>query len=639
MKHSLKKYFTLFFCIAVITTKAQNYQPDKVNPKAIAVYERAMVLLSDDKIKDAIPLLLGAIALDENYADAFLSVAGAYGELKNYSKAVEYYEKAKNKDSIYFNVYNLPYSINLAGLGKFEEALSAVNKFLSISNISDRSLKSAKYRKRSYEFAVDYKQKHPNNNYVFEPMNLGDSVNSEKSEYYPSLTIDDSLLVFTRRAEGYREDFMESTFIKGHYTKAKVIKGDINIEPYKGAITVSADGEWMIFAGNFKTGMGDFDLYISYLTPQGWSEPENLGPTVNSGYWDSSPTLSPDNRVLYFSSNRPGGLGGKDLYACTRMANGKWSSAKNMGPFINSIGDETAPYIHADNQTLYYTSDGLPGYGNTDLFVVRKNNNGEWGAPENLGYPINTIENEGSIAVSSNGLTAYYASDRADSRGGLDLYKFDLRENIRPHKTLYVKGKVFDAKTNKGLPCAVELVDNSNNNTLMRIQTDELGKYFIPLPSGKDYTFTVNRKGYLAYSELYALSHKLSDSTYQKNIALQPLELNRSILLRNIEFATNSFQLLPLHLTELDKLLQLLIDNPSLKIQISGYTDNVGSDEDNLALSTNRAKAVAYYLTWKGIDVSRLGFKGYGAANPVADNKTEEGRARNRRTEFLITGL
>lgn len=623
----------------MITAKTQTYQPDKVNPKAIAVYERAMTLLTDSKIKDAIPLLERAIVLDENYADAFLSLAGAYGELKNYSKAVEWYEKARDKDSSYFKVYYLPYSINLAGLGRFEEALNAVTIFLSIPNISDRSLKSAGYRKRCFEFAVYYKRNHPNNNYIFEPINLGDSVNSEKSEYYPSLSIDDSLLVFTRRGEGYREDFMESSFSKDHFTKAKLINGDINIEPYKGAITVSADAEWMIFAGNFKSGMGNFDLYISYWTPQGWSEPENLGPNINSGYWDSSPSLSPDNRVLYFSSNRPGGFGGKDLYMSIRKPNGKWGPAKNMGPFINSIGDETAPYIHADNQTLYYTSDGLPGYGNTDLFVSRKNNLGEWGAPENLGYPINTIENEGSIAVSSDGLTAYYASDRADSRGGLDLYKFDLRENIRPFKTLYVKGKVFDAKTKMGIPCAVELIDNSNNNALMHIQTDELGKYFIPLPSGKDYTFTVNRKGYWGYSEWYALSGKSSDSTYQKDIALEPLELNKSIVIKNIEFATDSFKILPSHTSELDKLLQLMIDNPSLKIQISGYTDNTGNDADNLVLSANRAKAVAYYLVQKGIDVSRLSFKGYGAANPVADNTTEDGRAKNRRTEFMVTGM
>ena len=635
----MKKYLFILFCCAFVTAQSQTYQPDHVNAKAIAMYEKAMQQLSDGMIKDAVPFLLRSVALDSNYLDAYLSLAGVFGELKNYSKSVEWYEKVKSKDSNYFKIYNLPYSINLAGLGRFEKALNAVNIFLSIPNISERSLKSASYRKRCFEFAVDYKSKHPVSDYAFAPVNMGDSINSEKSEYYPSVTFDDSLLVFTKRGEGFREDFMQSTLRNGVFSKATLINGDINNEPSKGAITVSSDGDWLIFAGNFHRGYGDFDLYISYATPQGWSEPENLGPNINSGYWDSSPCLSPDNRVLYFSSNRPGGIGGKDLYMSNRLANGKWGPAINMGPFINTIGDETAPYMHADNQSFYFTSDGLPGYGGTDLFICRRDANGDFSKPENLGYPINTIENEGSICISSNGLTAYYASDRADTRGGLDLYTFSLREDIRPHKTLFVKGKVFDAKTNKGLPCAVELIDNSNNKALMRIQTDELGKYYIPLPSGKDYTFTVNRKGYLFYSELYELSKKQSDSTYQKDIALQPVELNTITAFKNIQFQTNSYQLLPVSLIELDKLLQVLNDNPAVKIQINGHTDNTGKESDNLILSTNRAKSVVDYLVSKGIDLKRLSFKGYGSSKPLADNVSEEGRSKNRRTEFEITGL
>ncbi len=635
----MKKYLFILFCCSIVSAKAQTYQPDHINAKAIAFYEKAMLQLSDGMIKDAVPLLLKSVSLDTNYLDAYLSLAGAYGELKNYASSVEWYEKVKNKDSAYFIIYNLPYSINLAGLGKFEEALNAVNIFLSIPNISSRSIKSASYRKRCFEFAVDYKSKHTTSDYAFTPVNMGDSINSEKSEYYPTLTIDDSLLVFTKRGEGIREDFMQSTLRNGIFSKAKLIEGDINNEPSKGGITVSSDGDWMIFAGNFHRGYGDFDLYISYATPDGWSEPENLGPNINSGYWDSSPSLSPDNRVLYFSSNRPGGIGGKDLYMSNRLPNGKWGPAKNMGPFINSIGDDTSPYIHADNQTLYFTSDGLPGYGGTDLFVCRKDVNGLWSTAENLGYPINTIENEGSICVSSNGLTAYYASDRADSRGGLDLYSFTLRDDIRPYKTLFVRGKVFDAKTNKGLPCAVELIDNSNNKALMHIQTDELGKYFIPLPSGKDYTFTVNRKGYLFYTELYELSKKQSDSTYQKDIALQPVELNNVFTFKNIQFQTNSYQLLPISLIELDKLLQVLNENPSIKIQINGHTDNTGNEKDNIVLSNNRAKSVVDYLISKNIESSRLSYKGYGSSKPVAANDSEEGKFKNRRTEFVVVGL
>jgi outer membrane protein OmpA-like peptidoglycan-associated protein len=310
-----------------------------------------------------------------------------------------------------------------------------------------------------------------------------------------------------------------------------------------------------------------------------------------------------------------------------------------MGPSINSAGDELAPFIHADNQTLFYTSDGLPGYGNSDLFVLRKNEKGEWGAPENLGYPINTIENEGSLAVSADGLTAYYASDRSDSRGNLDLYSFQLRPNIRPNRTLYVKGKVTDAKTKQGIPSTVELTDNNSNLVLMKVQTDELGDYLVTLPTGKDYTFTVNRKGYLFYSEVYALNRKEADSTYKKDIELNPVQLNASFVFNNILFATNSFELPVNGLAELQQLVQVLQDNPTLKVEISGHTDNTGNPKDNLTLSTNRAKAIVDYLMGKGIDHTRLSYKGYGDTQPIADNNSESGRAKNRRTSFTVTSL
>ncbi|TXT29149.1 MAG: OmpA/MotB domain-containing protein [Chitinophagaceae bacterium] len=396
----------------------------------------------------------------------------------------------------------------------------------------------------------------------------------------------------------------------------------------------------MLFTGRFSEGgYGNFDLYISYYTPQGWSEPQNLGSSINTEFWESSPALSPDKRVLYFSSNRPGGFGGSDLYVSYRQPNGKWSAAQNMGPQINSAGDDQAPFIHADNQTLYYTSDGLTGYGGSDLFLLRKNSKGEWGLPENLGYPINTIENEGSLAVSADGLTAYYASDRSDTRGELDLYKFEMRPDIRPNRTLYVKGIITDKKTKKRLPSTVELINNLTRETLMKIQTDETGEYFITLPVGKDYTFSVNRKGYLFFNELYELSNKQADSVYRKDIALQPVELNASLVFRNIQFATKSFQLPADASIELDKLLQVLVENPTLQIVIGGHTDNIGKKADNLLLSTNRAKAIVDWLSNKGIDKNRMSFKGFGDTQPISNNATEAGRALNRRTTVTITRI
>lgn len=635
----MKIAITLLYITFSLMAIAQSYQPKKVGKKAVSQFEKAMAKIQEDQLTQAIPFFEKAIEADSRYADAILSLAGVYGELKNYKSAVAYFERGKAIDPQYFRFYNLPYSINLAGLGRFEEALVAINEFLAIPELSDRSRKSGEYRKRTYQFGLDYSRKHPNNDYVFTPVNMGDSINSPRSEYYPSITINDSVFVFTRRGPGFREDFYESNILGNHsYGSSKLIQGDINLEPSKGAINISQDGEWLVFAGyDFRGGFGDFDLYLSYYTPTGWSEPINLGSSINTASWESSPSLSPDKRALYFSSNRPGGYGGKDLYVSYRLANGRWAPAKNMGPEINTAGDELAPFIHADNATLYFTSDGLPGYGNSDIYVCRKGPKGEWSMPENIGFPVNTIENDGSLFVASNGKTAYYASDRSDSRGGLDIYTFELNKRVRPAKTLYVKGTVYDVKTGKGIPSSVELIDNATRNTINNVQTDEKGNYFITLPVGRDYTFTVNRKGYLFYNDLFELSRHEPDSTYKKDIPLQPIELNASIVLKNIHFETNSAALQPVSIIEIDKLYQLLIDNPTLGVSINGHTDNVGNPAANLTLSTNRAKAVVDYLVEKGIKKDRLSYTGFGETKPISSNDTEEGRALNRRTTFVVT--
>lgn len=632
--------FLLLLCILFSFSARAQYDPSKVNKKAQQLYEEAWTAYRDGEPMKAIELFKKAIATDGGYVDAYLDLAGVYGDIKLYNDALANFEIARSKDTNYFRPFTLQYSVNLAGAGRFQDALNAVNTFLSNPKLGGRGLEAAVYRKKTYEFALQFAAKHAQDTYVFSPMNLGDSINSDQPEYYPSMTINDSILVYTRRGRNVREDFFESHKTAQGYSRAKMMAGDLNDDPFKGALNISQDGEWLIFAADYgQRGYGSYDLYICYWTPQGWSIPENLGPNINSEAWESSPCLSPDKKALYFSSTREGGFGQGDLYVSLRTAKG-WGPAQNMGPTINTAGGEIAPFVHADGETMYYTSDGLPGYGGTDLYMTKLNRaTGKWGTPVNLGYPINTIENEGSLFVAADGATAYYASDRADSRGGLDLYKFELRPDIRPARTLYVQGHVYDAKTKKGIPSAVELIDNNTNTIRTRIQTDETGFFFITLPVGNDYTFTVNRQGYLFYSKLYELSNGRADSTYRNDIALQPIEMNASVTLQNIRFESNSTTLLPVSLVELNKLFQLMQENPTIKILVSGHTDNVGNPADNLKLSNNRAKAVVDYLINKGIDAKRLSWKGFGETKPVADNKTEAGRALNRRTEFMVTGL
>ena len=640
-KNSAFCYKTTFLLLILnslfLICTAQWYDPEKVNKKAGEVYGIAYEEAQEGKYNESIAHLAEALKLDAKFVDVYLSRAGIYANLKNYTASVSDFETALQMDSVYSKTYLLPYSISLAGTGNFVKALTAVNEFLNSPDLNKQSIQAGNYRKAVYEFAVEYAKNHPSGNYIFAPVNLGDSINSTALEYFPSLTIDGSKMIFTRRIKN-DEDFYESNFMNGVWSKARPVGGKINTNFNEGAQNISQDGQWLIFTGcNYPEGLGSCDLYIAYKTKNGsWTEPENIGPVVNTDYWESSPSLSPDKKDLYFASSQEGGFGGRDIWVTHRLSNGKWSRPKNLGPKVNTSADEGCPFIHADNQTLYFNSNGHMGYGMTDLFLTRKINDSTWSDAENLGYPVNTIDDEGSLIVASDGKTSYYASDRSDSKGGLDLYSFELREDIRAARTLWVKGKVFDKKTNTGLPSSVELTDITSRKMVSKLQTDEEGDYLVTLPAGKDYAFNVTRKGYLFYSDNFSLIDNNIDSSLTVDIPLQPIEAGAFIVLKNIFFDVNKFQLKQESLTELDKVSMLLNDNPKLNIQISGHTDNVGKSADNLALSLNRAKAVTAYLLGKGIDPKRITSKGYGASKPVSSNETEQGKALNRRTELSV---
>ena len=590
--------------------------------------------------KAAIVKLGDALKAEPKFVDVYLSRAGIYANLKNYPASVNDFETAFKMDSVYSNTYLLPYSISLAGIGNFERALQTVNRFLQTPRLNAQSIKAGNYRKKTYELGIAHAISLKSKNapaYLFAPRNAGENINSDALEYFPSLTIDGSKMIFTRRLNN-DEDFYESNWKNGAWSKAQPVTGKINTNLNEGAQNISQDGEWLVFTGcNYPEGEGSCDLYIAYKSKSGeWTEPENMGRTINTEFWESSPSMSPDKKSLYFASSRQGGFGGKDIWVTNRNSAGKWSTPLNLGPTVNTSADEGCPFIHADNKTLYFNSNGHDGYGLTDLFLTRKQDNDSWGTPVNLGYPINTIDDEGSLIVSANGSTAFYASDGVDTKGGLDLYQFELREDIRSEKVLWVKGKVFDKKTKQGLPSTVELTDISSRKQISRLQTDEDGNYLVTLPVGKDYAFNVNRKGYLFYSDNFSVKPNKADSPMLVNIPLQVIEAGASVVLKNIFFDSKKFELQPASTTELDQLILLMKENPKLTILISGHTDNVGKPADNMLLSNNRAKSVVAYLQQKGIESKRVAAKGFGASKPVADNKNEAGKAVNRRTELSI---
>jgi outer membrane protein OmpA-like peptidoglycan-associated protein/tetratricopeptide (TPR) repeat protein len=629
-------FFIACFLFCSFCSHAQ-YNGSRIAKKAVEAYNKAIGQAQDGNYNNAIAALQEAVQKDAGYVDAYLSLGGIFGQLKDHPQSIAYYEKAFALDSNYTSEYRLPYAINLAGAGQFEKALHTINALLAKPNLNPNTRKAAVYRKKTFQFAVGFEKSDIAKGYEFKPVNLGDGINSSESEYFPSLPVEGNTLVFTRRVNNFNEDFFVSERSGAAWKPARRLSGSINTAQNEGAQVISQDASWLVFTGcNREGGSGSCDLYIAYKTDQGWSEAINLGGTINSEDWESQPCLSPDKQTLYFTSRRPGGLGGSDLYMSRLGANGKWSTPENMGAGINTSGDEACPFIHADNQTLYFTSNGWPGYGDEDLFVARRQPDGTWSAPQNLGYPINTIHREGTLFIAADGTTAYYASDRSDGKGGLDIYSFDMRSDIRPAKTLWVQGKVFDKKTGAGLPSSIELTDVNSKQVLSKVQTDEQGAYLITLPIGRDYAFNVGRRGYLFYSDNFSLANKELDSTYQKDIPLQPLEANAAVVLKNIFFDVARFELKPASVVELDKVVQLLQENPTVKIQIGGHTDAVGSAADNAKLSENRAKAVVTYLASKGIDRDRLSYKGFGAAQPVAENTTEEGRSQNRRTELKV---
>ena len=638
MSFTLRFAFVFIFTSIISSSQAQWYDPEKVNKKAGDIYAMAYEQAKEMQYEKALISMGEALKIDPRFVDVFLSRAGIYAEMKNYTASVKDFDMGFLMDSVYSATYLLPYSISLAGTGYFSKALQMVNKFLATPKLNTQSIKAGNYRKKSYEFALKYQQEKPLGSYVFAPVNLGTGINSSALEYFPSLTIDGKKMIFTRRVNN-DEDFYESNFINGAWSVATPLSGKINTNLNEGAQNISQDGDWLIYTGcNYPEGQGSCDLYIAYKTKNGnWTEPENIGPIVNTDFWESSPSLSPDKKDLYFSSSMQGGYGGKDIWVTHRGTNGKWSRPENLGSIVNTSADEGCPFMHADNQTLYFNSNGHPGYGLTDLFFTRMDDKGKFTTPVNLGYPVNTIDDEGSLIVSADGKTSYYASDGGITKGGLDLFSFQLPAPARALQTIWVKGKVFDKKTNAGLPSTVELTDIMSRRVISRLQTDEEGNYLVTLPKGKDYAFNVNRKGYLFYSDNFSMETALPDSPLVVNIPLQMLIAGSSVILKNIFFDVKKYELKPASLNELDKVIALLNENPKLSIQISGHTDNVGKPADNIILSVNRAKAVTAYFISKGINPKRLTAKGFGETKPISTNNTEDGKAQNRRTELSVT--
>ncbi|ALW86101.1 hypothetical protein AUC43_13965 [Hymenobacter sedentarius] len=549
-------------------------------------------------------------------------------------------------DAVHASEYQMLGDLALS-YGEYQTAMDAYKQLLKVAPKTQRNLAKSQRQLLTCEFALEA-MKHP----VGEaPVPLPAPMNSFKFQYFPALTADNRFLLFTGRpAASSGEDLFVSRQNKdGSFGAPVSISPAINTSYNEGAGSISGDGKTLVFAScDRPKAIGNCDLYISRRTGNNWSKPVNLGTNVNSTEWDSQPTLSADGRTLYFTSTRRGGQGQEDIYVTTLQPDGTWSAAQNLGTPVNTPGKDMAPFIHASGTTLYYVTDGLVGMGGLDVFRCEKTAAGKWSEPRNLGYPLNTFENEASLFITSDNQKGFCSRSRVSDEPlngarmtrerPVELFSFSVPAPVKARETsTYTQGRVFDAITKKPLKAEVKLYD---------VETDELTQFVTSDPEYGDYTVVLNEGHHYAMyaaADKYLLKSLSFDYTDQHtfdpltlDIYLEPVRSGRSVVLNNLFFDTNKYDLKPQSRTELNRLIEFLRQYRDVQIEVSGYTDNVGTPEANLQLSERRAQSVVAYLSSHGISPNRLRSKGYGEGHALAANDTEGHRQLNRRIELHI---
>ncbi|MFZ4400791.1 MAG: OmpA family protein [Bacteroidales bacterium] len=636
----------IFILIANNNFAQKDTKLSSKSKKAIKFYENATHFYDLRDNNSCLEELFKAVKEDSRFIEAYFLLAAVYNDLRKKEDAINAYQKAIEIDEDFypgalFAIGNLQLSI-----GKYEDAGINYQKYLDYNDGSPMNLHAAKKALEIIDFAK-YQIAHP---VPFNMVNMGGNVNSENNEYLPAITADEQTLIITvarpkdeqsTTGSNIEEDFYICHKKNGEWTKAEPIGSPLNTHGNEGAQCISPDGQVIYFtACNRDDGYGSCDIYSSNKIGNTWTVPVNLGPIVNTTTWESQPSISSDGKTLYFTSARSGGKGGMDIWKTIMDDKGKWCLPINLGDSINTKYDDVSPFIHPDNQTLYFSSDGRLGMGGKDIYYSRKNVKGEWAKPLNIGYPINTYADETSLVVNAKGELAFFSSNKPGGYGKLDLYSFELYEKARPFAVNYMKGKVYDSETHKVLEAKFELINLVTGEVVVQSKSNPLsGEFLVCLPIDKNYALNISKDGYLFYSENFAITENHSEmKPFIKDLPLKPIQIGESVVLRNIFFETDKFELKSESKVELGKLLLLMNQNPRMKIEISGHTDHVGTEKYNLSLSENRAKSVYNYLIANGILNTRLTFKGYGWTNPIESNDTETGRASNRRTEFKVIG-
>lgn len=635
--------------------------------------------LGDNFLIQAIDPYLSANTFNPNNAELNFKLGRCYLNSNFKQKALSYLEKAKKLDkSVDADIdFYLGQAFHLGN--EWDKALAHYTDFLKkmtsdtdpiLVRKADKFIKECKNGKDLSSRPLRVKIE-----------NLGKQVNTEFHEYKPYITADESMLFFTSRRPSstskekdpvfndYYEDIYYSTKqADGQWSQAKNIGEPINTADHDAISGLSIDGsKLIIYLGNKNNG----DLFESQLLGDKWGKPQDFGKNINTDkFHESSASYSLDGKAVYFISDKPGGNGDRDIYVSYRDEKGKWSKAENLGAVVNTEFGEEGVFMHPDGKTLYFSSQGHNSIGGYDIFkTILDEKTKKWSMPENIGYPVNTTDDDVFYVVSANGKHGYYTSVNSNGFGGRDLYMISFigeekKENpsevksevvqtktdtiVKPTEKIptplprltIVKGIISDDVTKKPLEASIEIVDIDKNQSIYSFNSNSFsGKYLTSLPAGKNYGIAVKKEGYLFHSENFNVADSSAFQEIIKDIALKKIEVGSTIVLKNIFYDFDKATLRPESTNELERLLRLLNEMPNLKIEIASHTDSKGANDYNFKLSNNRAKSVVDYLISKGISSERLVYKGYGEEKPISTNDTDEGRQLNRRTEFKILSL
>jgi outer membrane protein OmpA-like peptidoglycan-associated protein/tetratricopeptide (TPR) repeat protein len=582
-----------------------------------------------------------AVAEDGQFYEAHILLGQLYSDQGDWEKAVTHYTRAVSVDSLYFTpaLYNLGKAEMRTG--RYQQAKSHLEAYLRQPRTTPKLRSDAEMLISNCIFALSF----PGTLFQTEPRSVGDSVNTEFDEYWPSVTGDGSELFFTRevrRASAYGRDRQEDFYISkwvgdGYWGLARNAGAPLNTAGNEGAQSIASDGRTMYFtACDRNDGHGRCDLYYTVYDGTRWSPGTNLGQPVNSTYWESQPSISPNGRMLFFVSNRPGGMGGMDIWYSILGNDGKWGKPVNPGKTINTAGDEFSPFIYFNSKTLYFSSNGRESFGGFDIYQSNLNADSSWTDPENLGPAVNTPADETGLIIESSGKRAFFSSVREKSKGK-DIYFIDLPESVQPEPVSYLKGSVIDKTNGRPLKARFELTDLTNRSRVIASATDSKGGFFVCLPSGFRYGLNVTADGYMIYSENFDFEEGYTTTEpYRKTIGLNKVRKGEYMRMYNVFYNTDSWDLLEESMPELEKLLEFLTINQTVVVEIGGHTDADGTDEHNQLLSEMRANSVKEYLIKRGVKADRLFTHGYGEGSPVSDNETPAGKKLNRRTEITI---